>query len=190
MGGNLVVHQLIQQEDGTLNPQPVTEMVNQFKAKFPLDIMTKSSGIQVKNNSYSFSGSGYEAVIFSEMDELNKITGQIHVKDQGNLFGFTFNVMDGIGSLNVVFNMKTNQLEFYNVNQSQISEANPQIVVPLEIEKGAVLNYTLMVENTVAALYINDEIVLTTRMFNMPQSEWGLFSLESEVEFKDVELYK
>ena len=42
---NLVVHQLIQQEDGTLNPQPVTEMVNQFKAKFPLDIMTKSSGI-------------------------------------------------------------------------------------------------------------------------------------------------
>ncbi len=188
--GNLVVHQLIQQDDGTLNAQPVTKMVNQFKAKLPLDVVTKSSSVQVKKNNYIFSGSGYESVIFSEMDELNKITGQINIKDQGSLFGFTFNVTNGIGNLNIVFNMNTNQVEFYNVNQSQISQTDPQIILPIELKNGTVLDYTLIIEDTVAVLYINDEIVLTTRMFNMPQSQWGLFSLESKVEFTDVGLYQ
>lgn len=188
--GNLVVHQLIQQADGTLNAQPISEMVNQIKAKQSLEYVTKSSGVKVSKNNYTFSESGYESVIFPPMGELNKIKGQIEVKDQSNLFGFTFNAVNGVGNLNIVFDTKENQLKFYNANIAQASDSKPQIVLPLQLSEGSIIDFTLVVEDTVAALYVNDEIVLTTRMFSMPESEWGLFSLDSNIEFKEVTLYQ
>jgi len=189
--GNLVIHQIKQKENGELYPFPVEKIVKKFNHSIKLDALAQTQSVKYSKQDYSFSGEAYEVVTFSEIEGINKITGKIKIKSKTSRFGFMFNMgKDGISPLNIVINNETKQLEFYNVATDKILSSDPQSVMPLEFKENDTLDFTLLTEDSVSVLYVNNKAVLSSRMFTMKNHKWGIFSIDSNVEFEDLKLSK
>lgn len=50
------------------------------------------------------------------------------------------------------------------------------------------IKFTILFDNIVATLYINNEIALTARMYSANQMEWAFFCVNSNVALQDVEV--
>lgn len=189
--GNLVVHQIKQRENGELYPIPVEQVVDKFHKDVKLDALTQTETVKISQNEYSFLGKDYETVTFPEIQGINKITGKINVKSKMSRFGFMFNVgKDNRAPLNIVFNAESKELEFYNVSTDKILSSEPQSTMPFKSNENSTIDFTLMIDDSVAVLYVNNEAVLSTRMFGMQKNKWGIFSMGSDVTFSDVQIDK
>ncbi|MBU3110160.1 glycoside hydrolase family 32 protein [Clostridium lacusfryxellense] len=187
--GNLVVHQIKQQENGELYPSPIEKIVKKFNHSIKLDALAQTQTVKYSKHDYSFSGEHYEVVTFPKIEGINKITGKIKIKSKTSRFGFMFNVgKDGISPLNIVINNETKQLEFYNVATDKILSSDPQSVIPLEFKENDTLDFTLITEDSVSVLYVNNKAALSSRGFTMNNNKWGIFSIDSNVEFRDLKL--
>ena len=189
--GNLVVHNINQKENGELYPTPIEQITKKLNHSVQLSQLNSSETVKIANKNYTFSGKDYESVTFSKLQGINKITGEINLKAKTDRFGFMFNVGDkGKAPLNIMFNSKTNQLEFYNVFTDITTNAEPQSTMALKINEKGTLKFTLLLEDSVAVLYVNNEAVLSTRMFALQNNKWGIFSMNSDIIFSNIELNK
>ena len=78
------------------------------------------------------------------------------------------------------------QVAFYNTDTSKINKANPELAVPVSLQPGASYNFTLLIDDTVAVLYVNDQMALSTRMYALPEHQWGIFSVDSDVVLSEL----
>ena len=62
--------------------------------------------------------------------------------------------------------------------------------VDLPISSSGEYNVTLLIENSVCVLYVNDKITFTNRIYAMNQNAWGIMSNNGEVTFSNVKIYK
>ena len=53
--------------------------------------------------------------------------------------------------------------------------------MPVSLQPDESYDFTLLIDGTVAVLYINDQMALSTRMYDLPEHQWGIFSAGSEV---------
>lgn len=188
--GNLVVHQIKQSANGDLYPTPVESVVNKINHFVNFIEVNKTKTVTKNNNDYFFSGNGYESVTFSEINGTNKITGKINTKSKNNKFGFMFNTGDnGKAPLNIVFNHELGRLEFYNVSTDG-SLGQLQSTKPVTIANNATLDFTILINDSVAVLYVNNEAAFSTRMYNMQNHRWGIFSVDSDITLSNLQLNK
>ena len=187
-GGNLVVHQIRQNTNGDLYVAPVETVVNKISHGFALNEVNKNQTVTKNNSDYSFSGSGYESVTFAEIKGTNKITGKIDTKSKNHMFGFMFNPGEsGKAPLNIIFNYKLGRLEFYNASADK-SLGQLQSTKPITIGDNDTLDFTILINDSVAVLYVNNEAAFSTRMYNMQNHKWGIFAMDSDVEFSQLQL--
>ena len=189
--GNLVVHQLKQKETGELYPVPVEDVVKKISKEVKLNPLAQTETIEKEKNKYSFSGQDYEVLIFPEISEVNKITGKINLSSKNSKFGFMFNIYgENMGDVNIVIDSDKNEIQFYNVSTEDILNKKPQSTMPLRVKEGETLEFTLLVDNSIAVLYVNNEAILSSRMFSMQNQKWGMFSIDSNIEIEDLKLSK
>jgi beta-fructofuranosidase len=189
--GNLVVHQLKQKKNGELYPVPVERVVKEVNNHTNLVPINQSKTVTATKNHYTFSGKGLEAVTFPEMNGTNKLTGTIKTNASNQAFGFMFNVRENdIAPLNIVLDAASNELKFFNVPTDRVDKARPESVMPLAMKDNGTIDFTLLIDDTVAVLYVNDQVVLSTRMFSIQNNQWGIFSINSDVAFENIKLSK
>lgn len=180
--GNLVAHQLKQREDGTLYPVPVEKMTERMQKPVEMAPITERGTVNGAGESYHFDGTGYADVVMPKMEGIRKITGHFKVAKQQGQFGLMFNVgPNQTGSLNLVFDPAKQQVAFYNTDTSRVHAAKPELAVPVSLQPDESYDFTLLIDGTVAVLYINDQMALSTRMYDLPEHQWGIFSAGSEV---------
>ena len=185
--GNMVTHQLKQRPDGTLYPVPVTKAVERLRKAEKLTPLTQSGNVTAADRDYHFSGNGYADVVMPKLNGIRKITGRFTPSGQQGKFGLMFNVgPQQTGSLNLVFDQAKQQVAFYNTDTAKINKANPELAVPVSLQPGESYNFTLLIDDTVAVLYVNDQMALSTRMYALPEHQWGIFSVDSDVVLSEL----
>lgn len=188
--GNLIVHQIKQDIDGDIYAVPVETVENKIDQRINLVESRKDFTVEKNNNSYSFSGNDYESVTFDPIYGTNKITGKINTKDKNDKFGFMFNVGEsGKSSLNIVFNKQFQRLEFYDT-YTEGSFDRLMSTKSINIPDNGSLDFTILVNDSIAVLYVNDEVAFSTRMYNMQNNKWGIFANNSNVTVNDLRLAK
>lgn len=188
--GNLVVHQIKQNTNGDLYATPVETVVNKINHSINLTEYNKTQTVTKNNNDYSFSGNGYESVTFSEINGTNKINGKISTKSKNDKFGFMFNVGDnGKAPLNIVFNHEFGRLEFYNISTDG-SLGELESTKPITVADNGTLDFTILINDSVAVFYVNNEAAFSTRMYNIQNNKWGIFSMDSDVTFSNLQINK
>lgn len=147
--------------------------------------------INKNKNTYKFSGKNYEFAKFDAINGISKIKGEINLNSDSGKFGFMFNVdEDNLGSLNIVFDIDKQEIQFYNTSINNISNLQPQSNIPFEFNEKSSLDFTIIIDDSVVVIYVNDEIVLSSRMFLVQGSEWGIFSIDNDVIFENITLNK
>lgn len=188
-GGNLVVHQLSQTENGELVPVVNTQVKEKMNHELSFKPVKMTESIKMENSNYVFSGNSYESVIFNEL--LGSYLLECTIKDFKNsgLFGFAFYADEnGIGNLNIVFNTRENKVEFYNTDEME--EQNPQSDVEMDFANADELNVTMLIADGIVSVYVNDQCALTARMYASQGTTWGIFGMDSDMRCENVRIYK
>lgn len=185
-GGNLVVHQLIQNNDGTLYPAPVENIINNLYNQIKFDEISISDGVQKQKNSYLFSNSSKNIVTFKPLSGNYVIEGEFSDYTNGK-FGFTFDLNDEfLGELNLVFNTEKNTLEFFNTYDIN---SQPQTSINYQLNLDAI-KFKILISDTVMSVYIDNSCVLTCRMYDIQETNWGIFSINTSVKLDALKIYK
>ena len=185
--GNLVVHQMLQKEDGYLKMVPVRNIDNSINKKQQISVLYRSSGIKKKKEKLMFSGADYEITTFSGLDGNTKITGKIELVEKSGIIGFAFGVgSDKLAPLNFIIDTTKNYLGFFNQYTDKIATQEAQSRIDYDFTGTEEITFKILLGNTVACLYINDELALTARMYGANKAEWGIFGMNSEVILKDI----
>jgi len=88
------------------------------------------------------------------------------------------------------FNKPEGYIGFFNKRTDTINSEEAQSKVNYTLNDGDEIEFTILIDNTVATLYVNNEIALTARMYSANKKEWGFFCENSNVTLQDIEVYK
>lgn len=188
-GGNLVVHQLKQQEDGTLVPVLNTKVKEKMNRELSLKAVRMTETIQMDNDRYVFAGEQYEVIEFQEL--LGSYLYECTIKNfkNGEGFGIAFHTDENaVGALNILFNMEKNRIEFYNTDN--IYKEKPQSEMDMNFENLEEIKLSMLVADGVVSVYVNEQCAMTARMYASQGTTWGLFGINSEIQCENMKIYK
>ncbi|HBG32605.1 MAG TPA: glycoside hydrolase family 32 [Acholeplasmataceae bacterium] len=189
-GGHLVTHELIQAEDGTLHPKLLTELDEKLSNEVEYTVIdTNLSG---STDDFLFTEKqGYGYALFDELlEKPTKMTFKVDLTDTKN-FGLTYNAFESsFGNLNVYFDLENQMIEFYRVNSNLIKQSDSEIRIPFNFGGLSTLEIKVVTEGTVIVVYVNEEIALTSRAYDMAGSSFGFFSLGSKALIYDIHFYE
>lgn len=182
-GGNLLVHQLIQNSDGTLSIKP-TSLTDALTTEQPQKLKVNKNANQ-SGSSYTLDGSSERALaIFDGVKGLHKITARISATAKS--FGFEFGASGDRSEVHdLTFNMKKKRIELQHLSNGLVIETRTSMELPQAEE----YDITILNENSVCVIYVNG-IVLTNRIYQMNWNGWGLFAEEGIATFKEVKLFQ
>lgn len=190
-GGNLVNHELIQLANGELRAQPLKEVIDALNNEVEYRVSTKTDALLQEEKNFIFSKGEYEHVIFEQLEKKStKITFTLSNLTSG-IFGLSFahDNENAEGELNVAFNLNAQKLEFYNVKTTNITQSIAQAYVPFE-PWPAEVNVTVLSEDECLSVYVENQQVLSSRLYTKTNLHFGLFALNTSVTFKEVSFYE
>ena len=186
--GNMVVHQMQQNSDGTLVPVVNKKLVSNMNHKLNMKPVKMTETVKPSGSGYQFGGEEYELVQFEGFMDAARIEAEITGYKDGDKFGIAFAPdIDNVGTLNYLFNLEENTIEFCNTDR--LMDGYPQSSVSFDFKNADSLKINLFVHDGVTCLYVNDEVALTARMYFSVGMNWQFYSIDSAVKFDHVGIY-
>ncbi|GIZ15628.1 glycoside hydrolase family 32 protein [Capnocytophaga catalasegens] len=173
-GGSLAVHQLSQNDDGTLRVGVANILASKLSNDKPVG---------------TFSLSGLEVKVFERLEKTpQKITTRI-TADTATQFGIKVGACGNLReSYDLLFDLKGKTLSFNRNTREQSLVSIASVHLPILTDK--VFDVTLIVEGSVATIYVNNQTALSVRCYRMNQNTWGIFTNDGAVTFSDVKISK
>jgi beta-fructofuranosidase len=183
-GGNLVVHQLVQQADGALAVRVPDAVRSLFAGARPTSTHFDTIALQ----SAELSGKSL-GVFDGDPQAVYRIAGKFkRVAGSGGEFGFEFGVEPSGGRANLAIDTGDKSLKFFNLPLSQATGTKPQ--AQLEIAIGTTLNFEIYINGSVAVMYVDDTYAFTSRMYGLLGAEWRVFAKNTNVELSELTVSK
>jgi beta-fructofuranosidase len=187
--GSLVTHRLIQHTDGTFGVTIPDGVNNKFTTTEVLQSVS-NFGMTKQDENYVLKADGSKKSfsVFDRRTEAFKI--KTHIKaTTSSQFGFEFGAC---GTRNevfaIVFDLAKNQLRLDKVIKNSAPLNLTQL--PLKVPSNKEFDVTIVSENSVCVIYINDEIAFTNRIYKMNRNPWAIFADNGEVTFSDLKIFK
>jgi beta-fructofuranosidase len=168
-GGNLISHEFFKlgnDKIGVKSPASVSAYFNK-----DTDVTIKGQAGTVSNTSadYTLNGNAGGALYkFAAIDGTLKVKGSFSL---GNLTGsssMAFNTQaDNSSSYSIKFEPAARRIAAYN-NGTEVTR------VPFTFEKDKSYTFSVVIDGSVAVLYVNDEVALTNRIYSMQDHSWSL----------------
>ena len=187
--GSLVTHRLVQHPNGTLGIAIPNGVDNKFIINRALNAKI-GFGTTKQGDAYTLKGNASEKA-FSVFDrETGAFKIKTHIKATSSTqFGFEFGACGTRNEVfSIVFDLTKNQLRLDKVIKNASSLNVTQL--PLNVPANTEFDITIISENSVCVIYINDEIAFTNRIYKMNQNPWAIFADNGEVTFSDLKIFK
>ena len=194
-GGTMIVHKLIQREDGTLCVSPPTAVDQAFSKQVALEWSPINGEWQVKDCSASVESLyGYASLLMNRVQTCCKLEMDIHFTKTPREFGIALQLdSDFAMGYYLLFEPNRGRVQYktglrmfedggkmfpYDVEQER----------PFTCEPGRTYHVRLFIQDSILLLYLDDSIALGTRMFDRSGGRFGLFVSEGSACFDNVQL--
>lgn len=183
-GGNLVVHQLVQQAGGALAVRVPDAVRSLFAGARPTS--TRFDTIALQSAELSDKSLG---VFDGDPQAVYRIAGKFkRLAGSGGQFGFEFGVEPSGGRANLAIDTDDKSLKFFNLPLSRATGTKPQ--AQLEVAMGTTLNFEIYINGSVAVMYVDDTYAFTSRMYGLLGAEWRVFANNANVELSELTVSK
>ncbi len=205
-GGNLVVHEINQRPDGTLSVCVPEAVDRAFGIPTPATLQPGLGTCTATSNGIRLDGTGtFACAVGSVMPEQCRIDAEIVVSDAARFAGIMLRVSDDLEKAYYIrIEPSRNRLVFDMWPRPGDVPFMPELERPLVAltpsARGTALSpdqavlpghhaYKLQVyvEGTVCVVYVNGEVAMSTRLYNLPQGKWGVFVEDGVAEFHHVQ---
>jgi beta-fructofuranosidase len=187
-GGSLLVHALRQRADGTLAVKPPASILAQYKQAVPLAPAKRLGNWKVTEKAISIqSVDRFAALALGQTTTSCLIEARVTVKRGTASAGIFVRADETLGNCYAAaLRPGAQRLEFLPwpepFNNSLTMER------PLEIRAGHPVNLKVILDGTAIVIYANDEVALSSRMYQYKRGSWGIFVSEGEAEFSNVSI--
>lgn len=178
-GGCLTVHEIIQNEDGTLSVRMPPETEDAFSYPTAVSLTLKDQSWNQNGQSYQAEAYyGYSDALSQPMPETYLLQGELTFEEEKGTAGVLLR-MDGNADSGYFlrFNLQGQRLEFGKVGgyRNWFVDHMPELDRPLSIQAGQPLSFKIVVDKTAVVAYVNEQVALSGRMYSNPLGRCGLF---------------
>ncbi|HEX5024931.1 MAG TPA: family 43 glycosylhydrolase [Agriterribacter sp.] len=190
-GGNLVVHQIIQQPDGALSvrvPDTVRKAFN--KTQSPSFSTADGKSIAGTKEITIKADGVFNAVTAGRMPDTCRIYAMVTITKQPREFGCMLRCSDDLekcyyirlepGKNRLVFDMWPRRVSetYHMVELERAVECKPGSPVSLEV----------FMDGDKGVAYVNDKVAMNFRAYDIPKGNWGFFVNDGTALFENIEL--
>lgn len=189
--GNLLIHQLVQKEDGTLGVKPIDSLTEYFKTPQEVTVTGQTGEVTQEEGTLrlasgkkeiavadlgvrpatmlldctvTFDREGYAGLAFGEGDNYNKYTG-------------------------LVLDAKNQCIHYEGSVLERMPYVDPLITTDFHFETGKEYRVRLVAENEIMVLYVDDTKALSTRIYkSVDGAHIGFFTNNAEVTISDISM--
>lgn len=189
-GGNLVVHEVVQNADGTLSVKVPSFIDKAFSQEMPFTF----SPVQGKWNIHESGAAvnapdSFASVLASDMPSRCKISMSVAFEKNTSGCGIMLKAgEDTEQAYYVRFEPKMNRLVFDSWPRPGDVPYMSGLERPINLVSGTPYEIKLFVDDTICEVYVNDDIAMSTRMYNHKKGKWGLFVAEGSARFQNARL--
>ena len=195
-GGNMIVHKLIQNQDGTLSVTVPSTVDNAFSNSKAMEIEPLNGTWNLRNgNAEIASPYAYASALLPLIPRECKLEIDVHFEGSPREFGIALQVDENFDlGYYLCFEPYRNRLQ-YKTGIRMYEDGGKMFPYEVEMERPIALrpntdyHVRIFVQDTILEVYINEEIALSTRMFNYLDRRFGLFVSEGEAHFKNIKLF-
>ncbi|MFB2118294.1 family 43 glycosylhydrolase [Parapedobacter sp. 2B3] len=190
-GGNLVVHQILQQPNGELIVRAPDTVRNAFSK--PLRQQFRSSGGKPMGlpEAVEIKAEGrFDAVAGGEMPNTCMVAATAVFSKAPRDFGIMLRCSDDLEKSyyirlepereRMVFDMWPRKDSVLN----QMVELERQVIV----EPGKPVALVVLIDGNMGVVYINDSVAMNFRAYDLPEGNWGFFATDGTVRFENITL--
>lgn len=178
-GGCLTVHEIIQNEDGTLSVRMPPEAETAFSAPTPVSLTLQEPGWCLEGQDYQAAVPyAYSEVLSHQMPETYFLQGELIFADEKGTAGVLLRMAENADTGYFLrFNLKGQRLEFGKIGgyRHWYVDHMPELDRPLAMRPGQPLRFKIIVDKTAVVAYVNDQVALSGRMYLSPFGRCGLF---------------
>jgi beta-fructofuranosidase len=185
-GGNLIVHEVVQQPDGALTVRPPDTVIAPFSRPVALTPKPVLGTWMVENDTISVSAiSRFSALILGTMPGECLVETTVIFRDGTTGCGLLLRVDE---TLDAYY-----QVRLEPSNQRLVIDRWPRpgdqpfmVERPLVLSPGQPVVLRALVDDTCIVIYANDRVALSCRMYDHRSGALGLFVAEGEADFKGL----
>ena len=188
--GNLAVHELRQREDGSLYVVPIDSMTGALTHETQYETTYTGESVKYSGGTATFSESDrFQYLLFEDMRE-EALKTQFTLKAESGKAGLTFaRASTGYGEVCIGFDLDAGLLSFFNTKPTLTDTAASQAVVALPAAKDGGYECTMISQGECLTLYVNGQIALSTRIYNLTGYEFGLYASGESAVFSDLKFF-
>lgn len=191
--GSLLIHELVQKEDGTLGVKEPSGLKNYFVDEETPVVKGTMGNVQEQDSTYLLSA-GKDDVALAEfgMREPTMLLECTVSLGEDGYAGFAFGMGDDYGKYTgLVLDAKNQSVHYEGCVLSRIAYVEPMITTSFAFEPDKEYNVKLVMENEIVILYIDDTKALSNRIYkSVDGAHWGIFSSNTESTFRDIVVKK
>jgi len=194
-GGNLIVHKIFPKANGDL----AVAIPHTLKAFMETQTQAIVKNSQWGNVTNTIPGTqSYNVISSADFDVANvifepinldryKISATVSYSSSSKDFGFMIGACDGFNDFySLRFIPSQNRFALEKVNRSGITSTTAVTDVPFTLTPNTSYNIQIVIENSMLVVYLNNEVALTTRIYKATNTNWGIFSDNSNATFNNI----
>ena len=186
-GGNLVVHKLLQKENGELNATIVDSVKETLKNEVSYKLKNGKS-----LSSMEFDKNSFKAYTVENLSKnITRISFDLEINELKGSLGLSFaTYTDNMLSNEVIMlNLETKLALTYANATSEKSLGKIDAYVPIDYKKG-IMHIDVVIDKQIVSMYIDNQKALTTRFYDMPENVFSFFSNKADANFKNIKFFE
>lgn len=194
-GGHLVVHQIFQDPDGTLKVRIPESLVSTFQREQSVELSPILGRWNGTGSSYSAaSSSGCVYGTAGELPTCCLISTQYRFKKDTRRLGLILRASKNLGQgytiqiepdrQRVVFKA----YPFPDEHGGKILSHEVELERPLELLPDQTYSLQLVVDDSIAELYLNDQVAMSMRLYDLRKGDLVFFVADGEASFENIRI--
>lgn len=192
-GGNVIPHEIVQNEDGTLWVKCPEEIRNSYTESIDLEDGFAMNQVTVKEDGYSIGTSwGRSIKMLGQLPKYCKVEMDFTTSDDVGEFGIFLRADEKLEKYYAVkFEPRFNRLAF-----DKFPRKDAMVHTQVDVERycplipGKKNSLLLIIEGSVLTVYVNDRVAMSARMFDHESGAIGLYTHNTEVAFENIRIFK
>lgn len=193
-GGSIVVHKIVQHEDGTLGVCPVDSVKNAFTKSKAAEIKALAGDWNIQGNAAACQReNGYVSAISDVIPAQCCIKAKVKYHGEPTRFGMALHMNEDFDfGYYLMFEPDFNRIQFRSglrmyEHGGQMFPYAVEMERWFKMEAGKEYNLELYIDDTAAVLYV-DDVAFGFRMYNWKERKLGFFVEDGGLEVRDVEI--
>ena len=183
--GNAMNHQLVQLEDGKLGVKAPESLEEYFVADKPFEAVGRKGQVEISGNSITLSGGDGGYALADMGTRPVTMTLECDVSFDGGRVGFAFGGSEADEAWTALcLDAGRNLLHYEGYELAELDDYPPMAVTRFDFSKSPVHHVTLVCENEIVVMYIDDEKALSSRIgHSIDGAHIGVFAENCDATF-------